>query len=709
MVCLQSIDITGQERNTILDQISSGFLKYCENYPWEEVYVHTDREEYIAGENIWLEAYLLDRQTGKTNSADKIVYVEVLNRDNRPVIQSRFWLEKGSGPGQLVLSDTLSSGTYTLRAYTNWMKNFLPGNSFMKKINIYNALNTSEFRKTTINAEVSKIDYKSSLNQLESGFDIRIDNSDPDNPGLKIITDNNFRTYNAGLCYLFIQTHGVINYTKVVALPSDSVTVSLSRKMLVPGINQITIFNSIGKPVAESFIYTSSPDPEPLSISSVDSFGVRDKISIELDFGNQTDSSLKSSGYSISVAPVSEHQNADITNYMVFGSEFGYVPDEIRNTELSKIPDQILTNYLATVRSNWINWTNILSGKYPAIEDEVEKEYHSLHGRLVNKSTRIADTGRYVLLSSPGKNAVFEYARTNTQGDFVFNLPVNEDLKDLIIQPEDVERNDYVVIKSSFSDKYPRTRLVAGDGTGIPSDISKLSVNYQVLRIYGTNVSVPAVTKPPVRASYKRFYGKPDIELIMDDYIKLPVMEEVFFELTPGVFLKKRKGKYEVTIADPVDNRIYEQHPVLFVDGVVVHEPAVIANLDPEVVEKIDAVKGLYVVGDYVFYGLVNVITRSGDYSHITQPEYAVRLPYRVIEPVNSFSSPDYPSADKRKNRIPDFRNTLYWNPSVKPDKGGKTTVSFWSSDYASDYQVTISGITSDGKILSAEKVIRVR
>ena len=37
-----------------------------------------------------------------------------------------------------------------------------------------------------------------------------------------------------------------------------------------------------------------------------------------------------------------------------------------------------------------------------------------------------------------------------------------------------------------------------------------------------------------------RFYGKPDIEIIMADYIKLPVMQEVFFELLPGVSLKRK-------------------------------------------------------------------------------------------------------------------------------------------------------------------------
>jgi hypothetical protein len=246
-------------------------------------------------------------------------------------------------------------------------------------------------------------------------------------------------------------------------------------------------------------------------------------------------------------------------------------------------------------------------------------------------------------------------------------------------------------------------------GEPIPQNISKLAVNYQVMKIYGSD-QLPGKTSPVVfTGGSKRFYGKPDIELVMDDYIKLPVMPEVFFELIPGVFMRKKKEKYEITIADPVENKVYDQPPILFIDGVVVRDPDIIANLDPELVEKIDAIKSRYFVGDYLFYGLVNVITRAGDFSNITLPDYAVRLPYRVTEAADSFLSPDYSSLERRKSHIPDFRNTLYWNPSVRPGNDGKSEVEFWTSDSRSDYEINVQGFSSDGIPVSARKIIKVR
>jgi hypothetical protein len=230
-----------------------------------------------------------------------------------------------------------------------------------------------------------------------------------------------------------------------------------------------------------------------------------------------------------------------------------------------------------------------------------------------------------------------------------------------------------------------------------------------VNKIYGSSwLSFPA----PVSESglkQKRFYGKPDIELIMDDYIKLPVMSEVFFELLPGVFLKNRKTVWGINIADPETNMIYDESPVLFVDGVVIDEASKIANLDPELVERIEVIKERYLVGDFLFFGIVNVITRAGDFSSVTLPPYAVRLPYRITEPVNTFSFPDYSDPAIKQRRIPDFRNTMYWNPSVKPGIDGKATVEFWSSDYSGDYIIDIQGITDNGTKISLKKPIRVR
>ena len=85
-----------------------------------------------------------------------------------------------------------------------------------------------------------------------------------------------------------------------------------------------------------------------------------------------------------------------------------------------------------------------------------------------------------------------------------------------------------------------------------------------------------------------------------------------------------------------------------------------------------------------------------------------IRLPNRVIDPVLSFTMPDYSSEDRRLSSIPDFRNTLYWDPSLKPDKEGKVVAEFWASDVAWEYEINVQGINGEGEIITARKLLIV-
>jgi len=147
----------------------------------------------------------------------------------------------------------------------------------------------------------------------------------------------------------------------------------------------------------------------------------------------------------------------------------------------------------------------------------------------------------------------------------------------------------------------------------------------------------------------------------------------------------------------------------VMVDGVIINDLTVLADLNPELVEKIEVVKTPYLIGDLILHGIVNVITRSGDFSNITMPDYVVVLPYMVVEKPSAFISPDYSDERNRINRIPDLRNTLYWNPSVKTDRNGEAEIEFWTSDLPGNYSIKIQGISGTGKKISLCRSFMVR
>jgi hypothetical protein len=696
------------------DYIRQKFLNYTTSVPREEIYVHSDRDEYISGEDLWFNIYLIDRQSFKPSSGSKIAYFELLNPENRPIVQKRILLEGGFGPGQIVLPDTLSSGIYTIRAYTNWMKNFLPVNCFTKDIHIYNVFSSRSFKEKINsgmkNSEGESVDYYHAVSN--AGLTLRANNLKPDILEIDVVTDEKYRTENKDQFYLFIQTHGNINYVSSEGTTDGYTKIFINKNQLPAGINQITVFNAKGQPVGERFIYTPAKQDPVVTIQSADSSGLRDKISLDFAFPDAKLNKLNSSNLSISVVAETNNQSfPDINDYMIFGTEFGLLPGDVfKGIKVSKIAPEIVDNLLQSAKSNWLDWNAILSGEPPVYKYKIETEDYYLSGKLLTGGLKEKDSDRYVLLSHPGKIADFQYAITDREGNFSFKIKIDDKVNDLIIQPDEVTKNQSVSIESSFSDKYFKSEIsIDSTSKPIPGYISTWSVNHQVRKIYGTS-SIGEPIKPDIsQPKTRRFYGKPDQELNMKDYIALPVMQEVFFELLVGVSLKNKKSDYEITISDPENNVVYETPPGLFVDGVKVKDPSVIAGLDPDIVEKIDVIRERYFIGDYFFYGIVNIITKAGDFSNVTLPDYATRLSYRVIDPVNSFISPDYSSPEMKKNRIPDFRNTLYWNPSVKPNKDGKARVEFWSSDNKTNYFINIQGITQDGRLISFQKKIKVK
>jgi hypothetical protein len=693
--------ISGQNSSDMPAFLRQRFINYCKSVPREEIFIHTDREEYISGENLWFNTYLVDRQSFKLSSSSSIVYFELLNSMNRPVVQKRILITNGLGPGQILLPDTLSTGSYTIRAYTNWMKNFLPSNCFMKNILVYNAIN-SKLSKTISN----KINTILSKEINVQGLKVRINNSKADSLEMILDAGKQFRDENKNSIYIFIQTHGNINYVSSVKINAESTRISLAKALLIPGINQITFFNSSGRPVSEKYIYTHRPDSYRVSINSVDSCSLRDKIVLDIEFQSITASIADSSDLSISVSPVSDKENDEIYDYLVFGTEFG---TPFSRKEIDKIPSGTMDSALTHLKSDWINWEEILSRDIPHFKYPFENESHLLMGDLTANEDKSIGNPEYILMCIPGKEADFQYAKTDSEGHFCFRLKIDESLKDLIITSDNSNKNRKINIESSFADHFLARTVNDTSGKPDPAFISKLSVNHQVQKIYGNpdiGNQQKAVFKP---VTPTRFYGKPDIELVLAYYIKLPVMSEIFFELLPGVSLKTKKTGDEISIIYRIGDIQYTTLPCLMIDGVIIKDASLIENLDPEIVEKIDVIKENYLVGRYFFPGILNVITKAGDFSCVSLPDYMIRMPYRVLDPVNSFISPDYSSGQTKESRIPDYRNTLYWNPAVKTDKNGKARIEFWSSDNKADYVINVQGITKDGKAFSGKKILKVR
>jgi hypothetical protein len=68
------------------------------------------------------------------------------------------------------------------------------------------------------------------------------------------------------------------------------------------------------------------------------------------------------------------------------------------------------------------------------------------------------------------------------------------------------------------------------------------------------------------------------------------------------------------------------------------------------------------------------------------------------------FYAPDYSVKNDRSKK--DNRTTIAWIPSLQSNSLGDASISFWTADRASNYRVTIEGITAEGELLHNEMIL---
>jgi hypothetical protein len=150
-ICLQTL--YGQSNNPE-NEISESLDAYKTRYIQEKLFVHTDQDMYITKEILWFRVYYTDAIFQHPGELSRIAYLEILDRDNVPVLQQKVSLKPGESNGSILLPSKLETGYYRLRVYTNWMKNFDPLYFFEKKLLIINPQQQQSDNTTKTNSRV---------------------------------------------------------------------------------------------------------------------------------------------------------------------------------------------------------------------------------------------------------------------------------------------------------------------------------------------------------------------------------------------------------------------------------------------------------------------------------------------------------------------------------------------------------------------------
>jgi len=121
--------------------LQQALVTYFRNYPQEKIYVQTDQCTYLSGQTIWFQLYTV--AYGQPSTLSRIAYVQLIDTAGHIIKLNKLSLTEGVAHGNVLLPDSLLTGSYQLRAFSAWMLNFGEEGIFHKQITIKMATDTT--------------------------------------------------------------------------------------------------------------------------------------------------------------------------------------------------------------------------------------------------------------------------------------------------------------------------------------------------------------------------------------------------------------------------------------------------------------------------------------------------------------------------------------------------------------------------------------
>ncbi|MDB5146872.1 MAG: hypothetical protein JWQ57_892 [Mucilaginibacter sp.] len=119
-----------------LDTVVSRLQSLSADKAIEKAYLHFDKPYYNAGDTLYFKAYVTLGEQHELSKLSGILHVDLISPAGSLLQTMALQLVNGLAVGDFSLSNTLSGGTYRIRAYTKWMLNNGQVNFFDRQINI---------------------------------------------------------------------------------------------------------------------------------------------------------------------------------------------------------------------------------------------------------------------------------------------------------------------------------------------------------------------------------------------------------------------------------------------------------------------------------------------------------------------------------------------------------------------------------------------
>ena len=539
------------------------------------------------------------------------------------------------------------------------------------------------------------------------GYALHLDETDPRNLLVVVQAESSAATET-----LFLLGHAGprVLLAAETRIRRGQVEFTVPRSQLAAGISHFTLFNSRHQPLCERLYF--SPPAAPLVLAAQtdqSAYATRAPVTLQLAAAGPQPADLSVAVYQLD--SLSAAGGADITSYLWLTSDLKG-PVESPGRYFATIPEAAAAadNLMLTQGWSRFRWADVLANQPDSLAYLPELHGHLVQGRVVDSRTGAPAAGVVAYLSAPSRRVRLATAISQRDGRVQFELPGLYGPRQLVAQCDQGDSLHRVELLSPFAPPgapapaAPLPPTAAAER--LAASLLRRHVQAEVAQYYGDGRPVRYVV-PPL-ADSGTFYGRPSEHYLLDKFTRFKVLEEVLREYVPGVLVRIRKDGFHFVVPD-YQARETMENPLVLLDGVPIFNLNRLMAFDPLKVRELDVITNHYFLGPVRHNGLVSFRTYRGDLAGFPLDAQALLLEYEGAQGQREFYAPRYDTPAARQSRRPDFRNLLYWNPTVLTRPGTSAALTFYTSDQVGTYRVVVQGLTAAGQTGSASYTFEVK
>ncbi|HEY0739986.1 MAG TPA: hypothetical protein VGD40_00940 [Chryseosolibacter sp.] len=762
LFCAIVFQTTGQDQS--LRELDKTLNAYYQNTAPLKVHLALNQPSYVAGDTIFFRATVVNEFDRKPIDKNSILHVMLMNDAGNAVVNQKVRLENGTAVNQLVTPAAINPGLYVLVAYHDWMKNFSPDFFFQTYILIHgqqqfsrspdanlqfypegghlasgveNRLIAKGGNNTVVTVADAQGQTQATFSTNENGFGsftltpqagavytataqnrtFALPKTEEDAVAMRVrlSQDGNGIDVSIATAHQAIQrarvvldASGDVFYNTLLKVDQGKLEVSIPTNELTHGVARISVFGEKGNLLAERLVFIPMLSSMKGNVELNGAlFGTRQKVTAKVKLTSNEDLA----GTIVSATVFNKTLFGDLmhsatANFALYSN----MPGSLTNAQTRFQPEtpawrEAIDFAMIANSKSRSPWADVLAKKQPG-ERLTNIRFT---GQLVNEKTGAIFTDTTFVTLFLQKNVVTYQTFTN-KGKFDLPLYIDFFGQDEVYYR--IEKRGKTVPDVRIEIVEEPTLTIDWPVVQESPTVDPVYVNARQQRLitnsFGYNQKAHnyrKVTSPNAQIEEEIFGA--DTEIDLEKFLVFPTMEETIREIIPMVQHRRIKNVSTIRVYFSDVNRQATVSPVFIIDGVMTDDTDYFMSLKPSDVAKIKVVntrEKLQTFGAIGRGGVILVETKITDnFSKVPRSKNSFVV-HGLSEPVkvNTFDGRSF------KDKVPDLRTSLYWNPSIVLDENGEASFSFFTSDVTGEYSIVVDGITTSGEPVQLESNLSV-